>query len=58
MKKEVDSIMSYKVFKIMRQGHQFDAKIWQFAPLHWVFSVKHDLRHKARLFMGGHVTDA
>ena len=27
-------------------------------PIHWVFAVKHDLRHKARLVMTGHVTTA
>ena len=27
-------------------------------PLHWVFAVKTDLRHKARMVMGGHVTNA
>ena len=31
---------------------------WQFAPLHWVFAVKNGLRHKARMVMGGHVTNA
>ena len=57
MKKEIDSNMSYKVFQIQMKGHMFE-EIWQYAPLHWVFCVKHDLRHKARLVMGGHVTDA
>ena len=33
-------------------------KGWQFAPLHWVFAIKHDLRHKGRLVIGGHVTNA
>ena len=26
--------------------------------VHWVFAVKHDGRHKARLVAGGHLTDA
>ena len=50
--------MSDKVFKIMKQGHPFDTKICKYVPLHWEFDVKHDLWHKARLVMGGHVTDA
>ena len=25
-------------------------------PLHWVFVVKHDLRHEARLIISGHAT--
>ena len=55
--KEIDIIMSYNVFEIQKKRHMFE-EIWQYAPLHWVFCVKHDLRHKARLVMGGHVTDS
>ncbi|MGH2412903.1 MAG: reverse transcriptase domain-containing protein, partial [Microcystaceae cyanobacterium] len=31
---------------------------WQYAPLRMIFTIKPDLRHKARLVVGGHVTDA
>ena len=57
MRKGIDSIMSCKIFEIQKKGYIFD-DIWQYTPLHWVFCVKHDLRHKARLVMGGHVTDS
>ena len=55
--KKIDSIMSHKVFEIQKKRHMFE-EIWQYVPLHWLYCVKHDLRHKARLVMGGHVTDA
>ena len=57
MKKEISMINKFNVFELKRIGFEF-ASDWQYAPLHWVFAVKHDLRHKARLVIGGHVTDA
>ena len=49
----------FKVFKKLSEGTILQRQDgWQYAPLHWVFAVKHDLRHKARLVMGGHVTTA
>ena len=48
----------FRVFEpIGRKVHLSRSKGWQYAPLHWVFAVKNDLRHKARLVIGGHVTN-
>ena len=58
MKNEISSKISYKLFKIKGKSHTFDKDVWQYAPLHWVFAVKHYLGHKTILVMGGHVTDA
>ena len=49
----------FKVFEpIGHEVHLSRSKGWQYAPLHWVFVIKNDLRHKARLVIGGHVTNA
>ena len=46
-----------KVFEpIGREVHLSCSKGWQYAPLHWVFAIKNDLRHKSCLIVGGHVT--
>ena len=46
-----------KVFEpIGREVNLSRSKGWQYAPLHWVFAIKNDLRHKSRLVIGGHVT--
>ena len=59
IKKEIAKMIEFKVFKVHHNRTQFPTKEgWQFAPLHWVYAVKHDGRHKARLVIGGHVTDA
>ncbi|MGH7955311.1 MAG: reverse transcriptase domain-containing protein, partial [Gloeomargaritales cyanobacterium] len=39
------------------EGTNWDEE-WQYAPLRMIFTIKPDLRHKARLVVGGHVTDA
>ena len=60
MKKEISMMFKYEVFEMQGKNiknFQRDEG-WQYAPLHWVFAVKHDHRHKARLVIGGHVTDA
>ena len=55
-------LLKFQVLEIKRQGNPntlfSKSEGWQFAPLHWVFAVKHGGRHKARLLIGGHVTDA
>ena len=59
MKKEVSTMIEFKVFKIHQNRPQFSSEErWQFAPLHWMYAVKHDGKHKARLVIGVHVTDA
>ena len=59
IKKEIATMIEFKVFKIHQERPQFSTEDgWQFSPLHWVYAVKHDGQHKARIVIGGHVTDA
>ena len=59
MAKEICLMKDFRVFEpIGREVHLSRSNGWQYAPLHWVFAVKNDLRHKARLVIGGHVTNA
>ena len=57
--KEITSLLKYNVFEFHNEKHHFPkSEGWQYAPLRMIFNVKHDLRRKARLVIGGHVTDA
>lgn len=56
IKKEFDQIHEYNTFKDMGVGTRLDAK-YKRINTHLVFDVKHDLRRKARLVAGGHMTD-
>ena len=60
MRKAISMMFKYEVFEF--QGITIEKlsrnEGWQCAPLHWVFAVKHNHRHKARLVIGRHVTDA
>ena len=59
IKKEIATMIEFKVFKIHKNRPHFPTEEgWQFAPLHWVYAIKHNGRHKARIVIGGHVTDA
>ena len=59
IKKEMDALQELDTFKICPSSHKFkNADGWQYAPLRMIFEVKRDLRRKARLVIGGHVTDA
>ena len=59
MAKEISIMKDYQVFDHLMDSQILNQKDgWQFAPLHWVFTIKHDLRHKARLVIGAHVTTA
>ena len=52
-------MIEFKVLKIHKNRPQFSSEEGcQFAPLHWVYSVKHYRRHKTILVIGGYVTDA
>ena len=52
-------MIEFKVLKIHQNRPQFSSEEgWKFAPLHWLYAVKHDGRHKARLVIGGNVTDS
>ena len=57
--KEMKSLDTLRVFKYHDPGTKFrSTEGWQYAPLHMIYTVKHDLRHKARLVCGGNVLDA
>ena len=57
IQKELDQIIAYNTF-IARPDLKIPPEGYQFVRLHFVFAVKHDLRRKARLVGGGHMTDA
>ncbi len=56
IKKEMDALAELKVFQILKRGEKAPAGYKQI-PLLMKFDVKMDLRRKARLCAGGHVTD-
>ena len=55
-KLEMDHMNGYTVFKDMGKGYKMDDSIWTKIRVHLVYDVKHDLRHRARLVAGGHLT--
>ena len=55
-KKELLQLDEYNTFKDMGKGHE-PSREYQKIRVHFVYAVKHDLRHKARLVAGGHLTD-
>jgi len=57
IQKEMQGILDHDTFKFLPPGEQPSAD-YQFAPLRMVFTVKPDLRRKARLVIGGHVVDS
>ena len=60
IKSEMDSLKAMNVFKIVEDDYTTLSKSegWQKARLRMIFTVKFDGRHKARLVIGGHTTDA
>ena len=59
IKKELGTIWKMGTFKqVGRQSHGEIRRTHQFAPLRMIFTVKSDLRRKARLVIGGHVVNA
>ena len=57
MAKDICLLKHFKVFEpIGREVHLSHSKGWQYAPLHWAFAIRYNLRHNARLVIGGHVT--
>jgi Reverse transcriptase (RNA-dependent DNA polymerase) len=56
MKEEIDSLMKFDTF--IDKGNLSYLSDYKRIIVHFVFAVKHDLRHKARLVAGGHLTDA
>jgi hypothetical protein len=55
MKKEIDNIQAYKTFKDMGTVNYVSG--YKKIIVHFVFAIKHDLQHKARLLAGGHLTE-
>ena len=53
---EIDLMDEYDTFKDQGKGAP-TPKGYKRIRLHWVFDVKQDLRHRARLVAGGHLTD-
>ena len=53
---ELAQIHEYQVFINKGRGHN-PGKDWKKIRVHFVYAVKHDGRHKARLVAGGHLTD-
>lgn len=58
--KEMLGLEQLGVFKYHTPNQVFTkSEGWQYAPMHMIFTVKQqDLRHKARLVVGGHVIDS
>jgi hypothetical protein len=56
IKKEMDQIAEYGTFRDLGRGATAPAD-YKKITVCLVFNVKHDLRHKARLVAGGHLTD-
>jgi hypothetical protein len=55
MQEEFDSLLVYTTFE--EHGHIQFLHWTKNIHVHFVISVKHDLRHRARLVTGGHLTD-
>jgi Reverse transcriptase (RNA-dependent DNA polymerase) len=55
MQEEIDSLLAYSTFT--GDGHIKFLPGYQNIHVHFVFAVKHDLRHNACLVAGGHLTD-
>ena len=52
IKKELSCLSQHQVFRFMKKGEN-PPEGYQYVPYHWVFDVKHDGRHRARLVAGG-----
>jgi hypothetical protein len=55
MSLEIGNVQAYNTFKDMGKINFIPG--YKKIIVHFVFAVKHDLRHKARLVAGGHLTD-
>jgi hypothetical protein len=56
MQEEIDSLLAYSTLN--DEGHITFLPGNENIHVHFVFAVKHDLRHKARQVAGGHLTDS
>ena len=55
MTEEISSLNKYNTF--LDKGEISHVQGYKRISVHFVFAVKHDLRYKARLVAGGHLTD-
>ena len=55
IQEEINSLLDYSTFE--DKGKIKYLTCYKNICVHFVFAVKHDLRHKARLVAGGHLTD-
>jgi hypothetical protein len=55
IKKEIGALLDYEVFQFMDTNYKVPSD-YQYIPLLMKFDIKMDLRRKARLVAGGHVT--
>ena len=55
-KSELDSLYGYSTFNDQGKGAKAPDG-YQRINVHFIYAVKHDLRHKARLVAGGHLTE-
>ena len=55
-KAELDSLYGYNTFRDLGKGAKAPEG-YQRINVHFIYAVKHDLRHKARLVAGGHMTE-
>jgi uncharacterized small protein (DUF1192 family) len=55
-KQELEQLFHYKTFNDLGKNSQPPSG-FQKIRVHFVYAVKHDLRHKARLVAGGHMTE-
>jgi hypothetical protein len=53
---EIEKLHLYKCFCDIGRGSKIQRN-YQCIKLIWIFDVKHDLRHRARLVAGGHMTE-
>src|SRR5687768_10862260 len=54
--KEMSSLDCLSVFRYELPSKQYKkSEGWQYAPMHMIFDIKQDLRHKARLVVGGNM---
>jgi Reverse transcriptase (RNA-dependent DNA polymerase) len=56
MTEEINSLLGFNTFEDKGEINFLDG--YKNIIVHFVFAVKHDLRHKARLVAGGHLTDS
>eukprot|EP00957_Ditylum_brightwellii_P193388 14725320-Ditylum_brightwellii.AAC.1 len=52
----LDQLSVFKYHSLDKRFNKEEGR--QYASMHMIFNIKHDLRHKARFVVGGHVVDS